>query len=471
MREHAPTRFSWISAWGACALTIATAVSGIQTANAANVEEVVSPGGIHAYLVNEPSIPFLSMAFQFSGGSSGDPDGKEGLSYMASGLIDEGSGPYDSQAFRAELEDNAIQLSFDADRDSFSGSLKTLTENRDHAFELLRLAITEPRFDEEPVERIRQQIISDLTRRESDPEYLGARRWFDIAFAGHPYSKPTRGTIETIKAIGKDDLRELVRTRLARNNLTIGVAGDITADELGPALDEVFGSLPADAADVDLPKTTPQGDGETVVIDLDIPQSVVIFGHGGIARNDPDYYAAYVANYILGGGGFSSWLTEEVREKRGLAYSVYSYLYDTDLSPMWMGGVATRNDQVMESIRIIKEQVARMADGNVDEKNLDDARTYLTGSFPLRLTSNDQIARMLVGMQIYDLGVDYLDRRNGYIEAVTLNDVRRAAKRLFNEDMLVTIVGSPSGDGDGTVPRLEGIDAPSSGPHEDNIGD
>ncbi|MCB2010315.1 MAG: insulinase family protein [Geminicoccaceae bacterium] len=434
--------FSLSAVLGAVALTIvcATTVSA-----STHVEKVVSPGGIRAYLVREPSIPFLSMSFQFTGGSAADPDGKEGLSYMVAGLIDEGAGPYDSQAFRAELEDNAIRLSFDADRDSISGSLKTLSETRDHAFELLRLAISEPRFDEEPVERIRQQIITDLTRRETDPDYLGARKWFEIAFEGHAYAKATRGTMETIAAIAKADLKALVASRFARSNLTIGVAGDITPEELGAALDHAFGALPETAAGVDLEPVGPKGGGETVIVQLDIPQSVVVFGHAGIGRNDEDYYPAYVANYILGGGGFSSWLTEEVREKRGLAYSVYSYLYDTDLSPLWMGGVATRNDQVMESIRLIREQVERMKNGELDDGDIADAKTYLTGSFPLRLTSNDQISRTLVGMQIYDLGIDYLERRNGYIEAVTMDDIQRAARRLFADDMLVTIVGSPAG--------------------------
>ena len=416
-------------------------------AHATEVQEVISSAGIRAYLVRETTIPFVSMAFQFRGGASLDPDGKEGLAYMAAGLLDEGSGPYDSQSFRAELEDNAIRLSFDADRDAFSGSLKTLTETREHAFELLRLAITEPRFDDEPVERIRQQIIADLTRRETDPDYLSARKWFDTAFADHPYRKPTRGHIETIRSIDKSDLQELVDSRLARGNLTIGVSGDIAAEELAQLLDATFGDLPAEPAEVDLLPSTPKNGGETVVVPLDIPQSVVTFGHSGIGRNDPDYYAAYVANYILGGGGFSSWLTEEVREKRGLAYSVYSYLYDTDLSPLWMGGVATRNDQVAESIRLIREQVERMADGGIGEEDLAHAKTYLTGSFPLRLTSNDQVARTLVGMQIYELGIDYLDRRNGYIEALTIEDVNGAAVRLFSDEMLTTVVGSPEGIG------------------------
>jgi zinc protease len=363
---------------------------------------------------------------------------------MTAGLLDEGAGPYDSQAFRGELEDNAIRLSFDADRDGFSGELKTLTEKRGHAFELLRLALTAPRFDAEPVERIRGQILADLRRRETDPDYLASRAWFAAAFPGHPYARPTRGLPETIEAIGAEDCRGFVAARLARDNLAVGVAGDITPEELGPLLDATFGGLPATAHPPEVPAVLPKV-GATEVVRMAIPQSVVTFGHGGIARQDPDYYAAYVANYILGGGGFSSRLIEEVREKRGLAYSVYSYLYDLDSAPIWIGGVATNNQKVAESIALVRHEVARMAKGEIGETDLANARTYLTGSFPLRLTSNDQIAKAMVGMLIDDLGRDYLERRNDYIAAVTLDDVRRVAARLFSGELLVAVVGNPEG--------------------------
>jgi zinc protease len=417
-----------------CVLAMSPAVGA-----AAKVERVVSPGGIEAYLVSEPSIPFLSMSIHFAGGSALDPSGKEGLAYMVSGLLDEGAGALDSQAFRTELEDLAIGLSFDAERDSFTGELKTLTEHRRRAFELLRLALTEPRFDPEPVERIRHQIEASLRRSSEDPEYLASLTWFETAFAGQPYGRPVRGTLESVAGLEAADLRGFVSTRLAKDNLTVGVAGDVTAEELGPLLDLAFGDLPATSTPVELATSAPRG-GQTIFERRDVPQSQVMFGEAGLRRDDPDYYAAYVANHILGGGGFTSLLIEEVREKRGLAYSVYSYLYPLEHAPIWLGGLGTSNRSVEEALRLVRHEIERVAGGEISQERLDDAKTYLTGSFPLRLTSNDRIAQTLVGMQVDDLGIDYLERRNAYIEAVTLEDVRRVARRLYHPDQLLVVV-------------------------------
>jgi zinc protease len=425
-------------------LAAAAAAPSAPVRSTAPVEEVVGAAGVRAYLMREPSIPFLSLSLHFKGGSAVDPEGKEGLAYMAAGLLDEGAGPYDSQAFRAELEDNAIRLSFDADRDGVSGELKTLTDRRGHAFELLRLALTAPRFDTEPVERVRSQILAELRRRETDPDYLSSRAWFAAAFPGHPYGRPTRGTALSIPAVTAEDCRAFAASRLARDRLVVGVAGDITAAELTPLLDATFGDLPASRPVPDVPPASPRV-GAVEVVRLPIPQSVVTFGHAGLERKDPDYHAAHIANYILGGGGFSSRLLEEIREKRGLAYSAYSYLYELDASPLWLGGVATNNAQVARSVELVRRELERMARGEVDEAELANARTYLTGSFPLRLTSNDQIAKTLAAMLLQDLGRDYLERRNGLVEAVTLADVRRVAARLFAGELLVAVVGDPEG--------------------------
>jgi zinc protease len=413
---------------------------------AAKVERVVSPGGIEAYLLREASIPFLSLSLHFRGGAALDPVGEEGLAYMVSGLLDEGAGDLDSQAFRTELEDRAIRLSFDAGRDEFTGRLKTLTRHRARAFELLRLALTEPRFDAEPVERIRNQVQADLRRRAEDPEYLAGLTWFATAFAEHPYGRPVQGSVESVAAIATADLRRFVADRLARDNLVVGVAGDVTAAELGPLLDRAFGDLPAHSAPYRLEERAAPAEARTVVLRRDVPQSQVLFGQQGLARDDPDFYAGYVANHVLGGGGFTSRLTEEVREKRGLAYSVYSYLYPLEFGPLWLGGLGTANAAVGQAVEVVRAQLARMAAGEISQAALDDAKTYLTGSFPLRLTSNDAIAGTLVAMQVDDLGLDYLERRNDYIEAVTLADVRRAAARLYHpERLLVVVVGEPEG--------------------------
>ena len=425
------------------ALVTAVTVTAPKAEAAARVERVVSEGGIEAYLISEPSIPFMSLSMRFEGGAVSDPDGKEGVANLVSGLLDEGAGDLDSQAFQTELEDLAIHLSYNTGRDSFSGDLKTLTENRERAFELLRLSLNEPRFDDEPVERIRSQIQASLRRRLDDPDRLATKNWFERAFEGHVYARPVEGTIESVGMITRDDLEGFVADRLARDNLLIGVAGDITAEELGPLLDHAFGTLPATAKPIEAAPTTPRQSGISV-IRQDVPQSKVLFGQEGLPREDPDFYAAYVTNHILGGGGFTSRLTSEIREARGLAYSVYSYLYPTEFAPIWMGGLGTSNASVAEALELVHQEVKRMAEGDVGEQELADAKTYLTGSFPLRLTSNDRIAGLLVSMQVNDLGLDYLDKRNGFIEAVTLDDVKRVATRLYAPDSLLTVVvGDP----------------------------
>lgn len=426
------------------AMTTATIVLQADEAKAASkVQKVVSQGGIEAYLISEPAIPFMSLSMRFKGGAIGDPEGKEGLANLVSGLLDEGAGELDSQAFRTELEDLAIRLSFDAGRDAFSGSLKTLTENRERAFELLRLALNEPRFDDEPLDRISGQIQAGLRRRSQDPDYLASRNWFQTAFDGHVYARPVEGTIESVAAITQDDLQKFVATRLAKDNLLIGVAGDITAKELGLLLDHAFGSLPETSVALSPPKIQPKGKGINIV-HQDVPQSKVLFGQVGIERGDPDFYAAYVTNHILGGGGFTSRLTSEIREARGLAYSVYSYLYPSDFAAIWLGGLGTSNASVAEALDVVQQELQRMATGDVSQTELDDAKTYLTGSFPLRLTSNDRIAVLLVSMQVNELGPRYLEERNSLIEAITLDDVKRVAARLYDPASLFTVVvGNP----------------------------
>lgn len=415
-------------------------------AQAVEVQRVVSPGGIEAWLVEDHTNPIIALELSFRGGAALDPDGKEGLASMASSVIDEGAGPLDSQSFQGELDNLSIGLRFNAGLDSFSGSLSTLTEHRDRAFELLRLALTEPRFDTEPVERIRSQIIARLSRETEDPDAIAGRTLRRLMFQDHPYARPTRGTEASVAGLTVDDLRKFVAGRFARDQLKVGVVGDITPAELAKALDDTFLALPAEAAPNGLPEAEIANGGETVIIGKPIPQSVVALAQVGIKREDPDYYAAYVVNHVLGGGGFSSRLVEEVREKRGLAYSVYSYLGPLDHGALIAGGVATQNARVGQSLDLIRQEWQRMADKGPSEKELEAAKRYLTGSFPLRFSGSANIAGMLVGMQRENLGIDYLDKRNGYIEAVSLADARRVAARVYKPEALtVVVVGEPEG--------------------------
>ncbi|RCK26719.1 zinc protease [Thalassospira profundimaris] len=429
------------------AVAALTFVGITQSAHAVEVQEVISKGGIRAWLIEDHMNPLMTMDIAFTGaGAATDPADKLGLANMVSGLIDEGAGAMDSQTFRGEMENRSISLTFDAGRDDFSGSLTTLTRERDTAIDLLRLALAEPRFDDEAIERIRSQIIAGLRRAENDPGDIASRTFFSSIFGDHPYARPVSGTFETVASLNANDFRNFVGRAFAKDNLIIGVAGDITADELGPLLDEAFGSLPEHSDLPEIPDVTPTFGGLDVV-DQDIPQSQAIWGQKGIKRTDPDFYAAYVMNYILGGGGFSSRLTEEVREKRGLAYGVYSYLANLDHAEMVMGGVATRNDAIGQSLSLISTEWTKMKEKGVTQEELDNAKSYLTGAFPLRFTSLGNLSGMLVGMQKEDLGMDFLDRRNSLVDAVTLDDVNRVAAELMDPaNVTVTVVGKPEGD-------------------------
>lgn len=421
-------------------------VASPRPAAAVTVERVESPGGIVAWLVHDSMVPLVSIEFSFRGGAALDPAGKAGLADMTTSLLDEGAGDMDSQAFQGKLSDLAISISFSAGKDTIRGSLKTLNRNREEAVDLLALALNKPRFDKDAVERIRQQILASLARRSTDPDVIAGRVWWKAVYPDHPYGLPTEGTSTSISSISVEDMRRLISDRFARDQLIVGVVGDITREELGPLLDRAFGALPAKGKPFTLPKAVPQAAGQTFVVEEDVPQSVVLFGHNGIRREDPDWYAAYMMNYILGGGGFSSRLYEEVREKRGLAYSVYSYLTPLQAGGLYTGGVSTANERVAESMEIIRAQWAKMAKNGATDEELDHARTYLTGSFPLRFTSTDRIARMLVGMQFNELGIDYLDRRNSIIEAISADDIRRVAKRLLKPEKLTfVVVGKPEG--------------------------
>ena len=415
---------------------------------AAKIQRVTTAAGIEAWLVQEPRIPIIAVEVAWRGGSAQEPVGREGLARMLSGLLDEGAGDLDANAFKAALEDKAISLSFNAGRDHMRASLKTLSEHRDEAFRLLGLALTQPRLDAEPLTRVRGQLLVQLQRSATDPDSIAARTWNETAFVGHAYGRPAEGTADSLNAITRDDLATFAKARFARDNIVVGVVGDVGPDEVKRLVDAAFGSLPEKAAPVALAPVQPAVRAAPLVVERDIPQSVVVFGGPGLKRGDPDWYAGYVANYILGGGGFASRLTEEVREKRGLVYSVYSYLQPMDATALQIGGLGTRNETAGEAIALVKAEIRRLRDTGITETELKNAKSYLTGSFPLRLSSNGRIAGTLVAMQLDHLGIDYLERYNSLIEGVTLADVNRVVRRLMDPDALLTVVvGKPSGLG------------------------
>lgn len=421
-------------------------VSRIEKTSASRIQRVVSPGGIEAWLVEDYTVPLVALEFSIRGGASQDPADKAGLGYFLSGVLDEGAGPYESSAFHERLDEFAIELRFNADRDGFGGHLRTLVRHKSEAFDMLRLALNEPRFDDEPIERVRAQIEAGIRHEANDPDSLASRTFFATAFPNHPYGRPVNGTLESLPGIGRDDLVAYHKRVLARSTLKIAVVGAIDAPSLAGELDRVFGSLPAQAGLVAVPEASPQGVGTCKVVPLDVPQSSIRFGAHGLLRNDPDWIPAVVVNHILGGGVFSSRLFREVREKRGLAYSVWSQLAPFDHGALHMGGTSTKNERAAESVAIIQEQIASLvADGPTAEE-LDKARKYLIGSYALNFDTSTKIAGQLVRIQNDHLGIDYMDRRNGLVAAVTADDVLRTARRLYGDGkLLVAVAGKPVG--------------------------
>jgi zinc protease len=420
------------------------AITGNGERYADRIQTVKSPKGIEAWLIEEHSVPLIALQFAFDGGAAQDPLDKLGLADFLSTMLDEGAGDIRSREFQSHLDEMAIKLDFDATHDAFTGSFQTLSRNRDRSAELLRLALNEPRFDADAIERMRAALTSALKMDEKDPDKIASRAWFEAAYGDHPYGRSEKGTLEGLKAVTRDDLVAYRRNVFARDGLTIAVVGDITADELSQLLDKVFGDLPEHGKLQPVPEVTALKAATRTVVPMDNPQSVVQFGNQGLKREDPDFIPAYILNYILGGGGFSSRLMDEVREKRGLAYSVYSYLYPFDHGGVFLGGVATKNEAVDQSIEVVTKELRRIAAEGPSAGELDDAKRYLTGSYPLRFDSSAKIASQLLLIQMDDLGIDYIDKRNHLVESVTLDQIKAVAKRLIRPDeLIITIVGKP----------------------------
>jgi zinc protease len=426
-------------------LALIAATLAPQLASATKIESIRTPAGIEVWLVRDPTVPLLAINFGFRGGSAQEPQDKGGAINMMGSLLDEGAGEVDAKTFQERLERGAIELSFTAGRDTFRGSLRTLKENQDEAFELLRLAMNEPRFAPDAVERIRAQIVSRLQRQSTSPNEIATKTWWETAFPGHPYGRPGNGTVESVAKVTAADMRALLKRVLTRDTLKIGVVGDIDAATAGRLIDRAFGTLPAKGDLTPIPDVAMQGIGKRIVVDLDVPQTVVQFGGPGVKRSDPDFMPAYLMNHVLGGGSFSSRLYREVREKRGLAYGVSDQLLWLYHAAVHVGGTATRNDATKDTIEVIEAEVARMAKEGPTADELEKAKTYLKGSFALGLDTSTKISNQLVSMQLDNLGIDYIDRRSALIDAVTLDDTKRMAKRLLDGGMLLTVVGRPQG--------------------------
>jgi zinc protease len=423
---------------GACLMVLAMTPSPSRAA--AKIQHLISPGGIEAWFVQDATVPLVAMEFAMGGGAAQDPDGKAGVANMVADLIDEGSGDLDSRTFHEHLDRRAIELGFSVTRDYFRGSLRMLKDNKDEAFDLLHMSLTSPHFDSVDVERIRAQLISGLKRETSNPGSLANRKFLEIAYGDHPYGRPSGGTLESVPNITIADMKEYVARVLTREHLKISVVGDIDAASLGALLDKTFGGLPAKSTLTPVSEVVASKPPQREFIALDVPQTVVAFGGPGIKRSDPDFMPAFVANHILGGGSGSR-LYREVREKRGLAYSVSESLAWMDHSALFVGSTGTRADRAGESVAAINREVLRMAEEGPTVQELAEAKSYLKGSRQLSLDTSAKLASAMLQYQLDHLSIDYLERRNEAVDAVTIDDAKRIARRLWGDGLLTVIVG------------------------------
>lgn len=413
----------------------------LSVANALDIESVTSEKGLTAWLVEDRAVPVVSIQFSIGGGTTQDPEGKEGLANLMTGLFDEGAGDFDSNAFQSRLDAIGAEMAFSANRDRMRGSMKVLAENSNEAFNLLALAVQKPRFDDEAINRIREQLVAELKASEKDPKTIAQNRLLTLIYGKHPYGRRSEGTPETLKRINREDLVNAHQAMFARNNIHIGIVGPVSRDEAAKIIDKIFGDLP-EKADLKTIEEAKLNLGGMANVNYDLPQTSLMLVYPGIKRSDPDFFAAYLMNYVLGGPGLTSRLFAEVREKRGLAYTVGSSLMVYDHSATLAVSTGTRSSEAQKTLSTIRNEVKRMADEGVSEQELDDAKSYVIGSYAVQnMGSSSAIAATLVGLQDEKLPIDYIDKRRSLIEAVTRDQVKAIAEKLLRQEPALLVIG------------------------------
>ncbi|THD42444.1 MAG: insulinase family protein [Bradyrhizobium sp.] len=413
--------------------------------SAVNVRDLVSPRGLRFWLVEDYAVPIVSLEFAFRGGASQDPAGKTGALALMTGALDEGAGDLDDRAFHEALDEKAIELSFNCERDAIGGRLRTLARHLDRANDLLRLAVNAPRFDAAPFERVREQLNAQIRHEANEPGSLSSRAWRARVFAGHPYAQSTHGAMETLAAVTREDLPSLAAKLITRASLAIAVVGAIDEKRAAEFVDRAFADLsPVDGRRI-VAAAPFAGLGEKEIVDLDVPQSTIRFGRPALARDDEDYMTCVTLAHVLGGGtGLSSRLFREVREKRGLAYSVSASIATYDHASYLYGGTTTKNERAFESLDVIRNEILDLAHAGLTEDELEKGKQFLIGSYPLRFDTSAKIAGQLVQLQLDGREPSWLIERNARIAAASIGDARRVADRVFGDGALsVTMVGRP----------------------------
>ena len=410
-----------------------------------NIQELTSQNGTKFWLAQEKSIPFVSLEIRFRGGTSMDDNKTRGAVSFMTAMLEEGAGELDAQAFSKARDSIAASFNFDVSRDNLSVSARFLSDTREEAIQLLKQALTTPRFDKEAMERVRKQIISIIASNQKNQNKIAQSKLYELTFPDHIYSSSGLGSTEKITLLNGNDLRQAHKVAITRDRISVSIVGDISEIQAIEMLDELLENLPNSSKL--LPKRVRANlDLGTVLVDYPSPQSVAFFTFKGISRTDQDFFAAFVMNHILGGGGFNSRLMKKIREERGLTYSVNTSLAQYDHAELYLGMFQSSNDKISEAIGILKKEIALLANNGVNQEELEEAKKFLIGAYPLRFDGNVRIANILAGMQFMGLDKEYIKLRNVMVSGVTSEDVARVAERLLSsKEFTLVVVGKPEG--------------------------
>ena len=399
-----------------------------------NVQEITSPkSGIKAYFLQESTNPIVAIYFTFEGaGSVADPQKMHGLSNLTAQMLLEGAGDLNSQNFKEELENYAIEIDYDNSLDDFSGHMLTTKENLPRAKKLLHNTLMSPLLENKDLQRIKQQTITYINNLQEKPSEQLKRKISKIVFENHPYSVSALGEKDGILTVGAEDIRNFVAKNLAKDNIYVGIAGDLSKEDAEKLLDDVFGEI-AENNSVkapDMPKV--EFLRKRTDIDENLPQVITGIVAKGVERTSREFYPLYIANYIFGGSGLNSRINQSAREKEGLTYGAYTTLALYKQAPLLVGEFSTTPKNFERMQQIFVEEWNKMGEQGVSPKELASAKKYLISSHNLRFSSVSAIAEILAYMQKEKLGKDFLKKRNSYVENVTLEQVNIAAKKYFS---------------------------------------
>ncbi len=405
-----------------------------------------TPSGASVLYVENHDMPMVDFKVEFAAGSSYDTRAVSGLAGMTRHLMPLGAGKMSEDQISSKLADMGVQMGGDFDRDLSAFSLRTLTSETAPAVEILASIIEQPVFDEKVLEREKSRQIAVLKDAEMNPGHLAEENFTKMLYGNHPYALQPEGTIDTVKSLTRDEMVDFYRKHYTAGREVISIVGDISRQDAEKAAAELSGHLGPDVALPAIPEVANPAAPETKMIPYPSSQSHILIGYPGVKRDDPDYFPLLVGNYVLGGGGFESRLLNEVREKRGLAYSVYSYFFPLEERGPFKVGLQTRKDQTQEALSIVMKTIDDFVKNGPTEKDLVAAKENLVGGFPLRIDSNAKILDYLGMIGFYHLPLTYLDDFTNKVNAVTVEDIRDAfARRIDPSKMVTVVVGAPGG--------------------------